>query len=122
MSRVRPETEGVPHREGKEGFYQEQPVMAPAYSPKTRKPKKDSKGELVMALVMIREFPTALHSLLLKGWRPERYKDKVEHSGPGGKPLPAGSGVLVFPIGGNSEESIEGCKKVVEADQEPGEG
>lgn len=74
------------------GFYQGQSVMAPVYNPRTGRPKKDRKGELVMAPVMIREFPTALHSLLLKGWRPERHKDKVEHSGPGGKPLPAVGG------------------------------
>jgi hypothetical protein len=99
------------------GFYQGQPVMAPVYDPKTGKPKKD-KGELVMAPVMIREFPTALHNLLLKGWRPERYKDKVEHSGPGGKPQPAGGGVLVFPIGRSTDEFIEGCRRVVGASEE----
>jgi hypothetical protein len=43
------------------GFYQGQPVIAPIYDPKTGKPKKDRKGELVMAPVKIREFPTALH-------------------------------------------------------------
>ncbi len=45
----------------------------------------------------------------------------MEHSGPGGKPLPAGPGVLVFPIGGSTEEFIEGCRKVVEADEVDGE-
>lgn len=53
----------------------------------------------MMAPVMIREFPTALHSLLFKGRRPERHKDKMQHSG---------RGVPVFPIGGSSEEFIEG--------------
>jgi len=51
------------------GFYQGQAVMAPVYDSKTGKPKKGRNGELVMAPVVVREFPTALHSLLLKGWR-----------------------------------------------------
>jgi hypothetical protein len=96
--------------------------MAPVYDPKTGRPKKDREGELVMAPVMVRAFPTALHSLLLKGWRQERYKDKVEHSGPGGKPLSAGGGVLVVPIGGSSKEFIEGCKQAVDAEERDGGG
>ena len=35
--------------------------------------------------------------------------------------MPAGPGVLVFPIGGSTEEFIEGCRKVVEADEVDGE-
>jgi hypothetical protein len=49
------------------GFYQGQPVRAPVYNPKTGKPKKDRKGEPVMAPVKIREFPTALHSIVAQG-------------------------------------------------------
>ena len=44
-------------------FYGGEPVMKPLIDPKTGAPKRDRKGEVIKEPVMIREFPTALHTL-----------------------------------------------------------
>jgi hypothetical protein len=41
-------------------------------------------GERVDVVV---EYSDALLMFLLKGWRPERYRDRLEHSGPDGGPI-----------------------------------
>jgi hypothetical protein len=67
-------------------------------------------GQLVMAPVMIREFPTELHTLLAQGLETgaiERQGGALWH------------GVLMFPIGGSAEEFVEACRKVVRPTQSP---
>lgn len=63
-----------------------------------REPKRDKHGELVRdkdgAVIFgppltVREYSDTLLIFLMKGANPEKYRDnaKVEHTGPGGKPL-----------------------------------
>jgi hypothetical protein len=52
----------------------------------------------------IRKFDSTLLIFLLKGTRPEKFRDRFEHSGPGGTPLPSGtSTILYMPSNGRNQ-------------------
>ena len=60
----------------------------------------------------IREYSDSMLMFLLRGRRPERYKDRVaaEHSGPGGRAIPIDWGVLLGEKPDPLESRIEGLK------------
>lgn len=49
---------------------------------------------------LVRKYSDTLLIFLLKGARPEVYRERFEHSGPGGDPLPAAQTIVYLPSNG----------------------